>query len=148
MDIDLVIDPEPDQLDAFVRAIEAAGMYVSDVAAHEALAHRSMFNVVDTQSGWKADLIVRKLRSFSEEEFARRHEIEFLGVSLHVASLEDVLLSKLEWAKLGGSARQLEDVASLVRLRGDELDHEYVRHWVQTMGLEAQWSAAVASPER
>ena len=148
MDIDLVIDPEPDQLDAFVRAIEAAGMYVSDVAAHEALAHRSMFNVVDTQSGWKADLIVRKLRSFSEEEFARRHEIEFLGVSLHVASLEDVLLSKLEWAKLGGSARQLEDVASLVRLRGDELDHEYVRHWVQTMGLEAQWSAAIASPER
>ena len=148
MDIDLVIDPEPDQLDAFVRAIEAAGMYVSDVAAHEALAHRSMFNVVDTQSGWTADLIVRKLRSFSEEEFARRHEIEFLGVSLHVASLEDVLLSKLEWAKLGGSARQLEDVASLVRLRGDELDHEYVRHWVQTMGLEAQWSAAVASPER
>ena len=148
MDIDLVIDPEPDQLDAFVRAIEATGMYVSDVAAHEALAHRSMFNVVDTQSGWKADLIVRKLRSFSEEEFARRHEIEFLGVSLHVASLEDVLLSKLEWAKLGGSARQLEDVASLVRLRGDELDHEYVRHWVQTMGLEAQWSAAIASPER
>ena len=148
MDIDLVIDPQPDQLDAFVRAIEATGMYVSDVAAHEALAQRSMFNVVDTQSGWKADLIVRKLRSFSEEEFARRHEIEFLGVSLHVASLEDVLLSKLEWAKLGGSARQLEDVASLVRLRGDELDHEYVRHWVQTMGLEAQWSAAVASPER
>ena len=121
---------------------------MSDEAAREALAQRSMFNVVDTQSGWKADLIVRKLRSFSEEEFARRHEIEFLGVPLHVATLEDVLLSKLEWAKLGGSARQLEDVASLVRLRGDELDHPYVQRWVQAMGLETQWSAAIASPEQ
>jgi hypothetical protein len=52
------------------------------------------------------------------------------------------------WAKLGGSARQLEDVASLVRLRGDELDHGYVQRWVQAMDLETQWSAAIASVKR
>ena len=80
-----------------------------------------MFNVVDVESGWKADLIVRKTRPFSEEEFRRRQPIDFFGVELDVASLEDVVLSKLEWAKLGGSARQLEDVRALLRLRDDEL---------------------------
>ena len=143
MDIDLVIDPRQDQLDSFVRTMEAHGMYVSDAAAREALDRRSMFNVIDTQSGWKADLIVRKIRPFSEGEFARRQPIDFFGVHLDVATAEDVIVSKLEWAKLGGSSRQLEDVASLLRLQGDEIDREYVDRWIAALGLEAQWKAAL-----
>lgn len=142
MDVDLVIDPRPEQLDAFVDRVAASGAYVSHEAAREALAHRTMFNVVDPDSGWKADLIVRKDRPFSEVEFQRRHAIEFLGVSMHIASLEDVLLSKLEWAKLGGSARQLEDVRTLLRLRGDELDRDYVQRWVEVLGVSEQWALA------
>lgn len=56
MDIDLVIDPLPDHLDAFVHAMQASGMYASDVAARGALADQSMFNVIDPESGWKVDL--------------------------------------------------------------------------------------------
>ena len=143
MDIDLVIDPPPDGLGMFVRAIEASGMYISAVAASEALAHRSMFNVIDAQSGWKADLMVRKLRPFSEEEFRRRQPIDFLGVRLHVATAEDVIVSKLEWAKLGASARQLEDVSALLRVQGDELDRRYIARWVAALGLEPEWTAAL-----
>jgi len=141
MDIDVVIDPLPHQVEAFVRLVEQREMYVSESAAREALANRTLFNVVDPVSGWKVDLIVRKLRSFSEEEFSRRRPADFLGVSVDVASLEDVVLSKLEWAKLGDSARQLEDVAMLVRLWQQELDVEYVERWVSAMSLEAQWRA-------
>ena len=72
------------------------------------------------------------------------HAIDFLGVSVDVASLEDVVLSKLEWAKLGDSARQLEDVAMLVRLWRDELDVEYIERWVSAMKLEPHWKAARA----
>lgn len=139
MDLDLVIDPGPAALDAFVVRVAATGAYVSADAAREALAQRTMFNVVDVESGWKADLIVRKARPFSDEEFRRRQPIDFFGVGLDVASLEDVVLSKLEWAKLGGSARQLEDVRALLRVRGDELDRAYVTRWVRALGLGAQW---------
>ena len=148
MDLDLVIDPLPDQLNAFVRLIKDKELYVSDVAAREALTHRSLFNVVDPASGWKVDLIVRKPRPFSEGELARRQPIDFLGVPVDVASLEDVVLSKLEWAKLGDSGRQLEDVAALVRLWREELDAEYVKRWVAAMALEPQWQAALALAER
>lgn len=139
MDVDLVIDPTPESLDRFVDRMDAASFYVSREAAHEALSARSMFNVIDATSGWKADLIVRKLRPFSESEFARREPSELLGVPLAVATVEDLVLAKLEWAMLGGSARQLEDVATLVRLAGAALDLPYIDHWVQALGVHDAW---------
>jgi hypothetical protein len=148
-DLDLVIDPQlPAHLETFVRAVENLGMYVSEDAAREALARHSMFNVVDIESGWKADLLIMKPRAFSREEFGRRLAVQFLGVSLEIATLEDVIISKLEWAKLGESGRQLEDVASLLRIRRDDLDAGYVERWVRALGLDAQWSVAVAGATR
>ena len=49
-------------------------------------------------------------------------------IQLFIASAEDVLLSKLEWAKAGQSARQLEDCVNLIRVRWDELDRAYIEH--------------------
>ncbi len=145
MDVDLVVEPTAIQLDDFVGRVAASGAYVSAEAAREALVHRTMFNVVDPQTGWKADLIVRKARAFSEAEFARRQSVDFFGVTLDVASVEDVVLSKLEWAKLGGSLRQIEDVRALLRLRGGECDAAYLRAWVDALALEPQWALATAA---
>jgi hypothetical protein len=41
-----------------------------------------MFNVVDPETGWKADLILRKRRPFSETELSRREAADFQGISL------------------------------------------------------------------
>lgn len=141
MGVDLVIDPQPAKLDAFVERMINTGAYASIEAAREALANRSMFNVVDGKSGWKADLIIRKRRSCSEVEFQRRQAIDFFGVPIEIATLEDVIISKLEWAKLGGSARQLEDVRALLRARNDDIDGEYLRGWVESLDLRAQWAS-------
>lgn len=59
-----------------------------------------------------------------------------------VATAEDVIISRLEWARLGGSARQIEDVASLMRVRGQVLDRDYVARWIGELGLQEQWTAA------
>lgn len=72
MDVDLVIDPLPDQLETFVARVVEMGLYISLDAAREAFDRRTMFNVVDPESGWKADLILRKRRAFSETESERR----------------------------------------------------------------------------
>lgn len=140
MDIDLVIDPTASSLRSLVQALAGPGIYVSSEAADEALAHRSMFNVVDTTSGWKADLIVRKARPFSQAEFARRQPADYEGCQLWVASVEDVVLAKLEWAKLGGSARQLEDVAALLRVHAGRMDLTYLKEWIAQLGLTTQWN--------
>lgn len=142
MDVDLVIAATADQLRALVASLAGADLYVSTEAALEALEEESTFNVVDTATGWKADLIVRKSRPFSRAEFERRRPVEFEGIRLWVATVEDTILAKLEWARLGGSARQIEDVAALQRVAADRLDLAYLDHWIAELGLEEQWRAA------
>lgn len=142
VDIDLVIVATPPQLRLVVAACLASGLYASEEAALESLQTSGMFNVIDAASGWKVDLIYRKDRPFSHAEFARRLPAVLDGVTIAVATLEDVILSKLEWAHLGGSRRQLEDVATLLRVRRDELDRAYVGRWVSALGVESEWSEA------
>jgi hypothetical protein len=99
-DADLVIDPEPAQLQAFVGALSAASFYVDSDGARDALSRRGQFNVIETQSASKIDLIIRKDRPFSREEFSRRTSAD-LGFIQDVAIVtpEDAILSKLEWAR-------------------------------------------------
>jgi hypothetical protein len=141
-DIDFVIAPARDQLLDLVRRFPAAQYYVDEAAALEALTHESQFNVIDLATGWKIDFIFRRARLFSQTEFARRTRTEVQGLPLFIATAEDVLIAKLEWAQRGGSQRQLEDVAGLLRVRGVDLDLAYVTRWVEALGLSEEWGGA------
>lgn len=143
-DIDLVIDPTPETLERFVASLPASEFYVSLDAAREALAQRSLFNVIDITSGWKVDLIVRKDRPFSMTEFRRRQQTTLLDTSVDVATAEDTIVAKLEWARLGSSERQLQDVAGIVAVQGEALDREYVERWAITLGLLDLWRRVLA----
>ena len=55
-----------------------------------------------------------------------------------------MLIAKLEWAKLGGSARQIEDAVGIIRLQADNLDVQYVERWVTALDLDEQWQQALA----
>jgi len=101
-----------------------------------------MFNMIDLATGWKIDLIIRKSRAFSHEEFRRRQRVSLHDVSLFVASAEDAVISKLEWAKVAQSRRQIEDVAALLRLRWDLMDRSYLEKWIAELGLADEWSEA------
>src|SRR5438094_142286 len=70
-DIDLLIAPSEKQLDLFVQSFQE-GYYISHEAAREALRESTMFNIVDHQTGWKADFIIVKPRPYSQEEFRRK----------------------------------------------------------------------------
>ena len=91
--------------------------------------------MIDLRTGWKADLIVRKRRGFSREEFQRRERVDLLGVPVWVASAEDTILSKLEWAEASASERQVRDAQGIVDVRGDALDVAYLRRWATELGL-------------
>ena len=66
MDVDVVIQATTAQLESVVKDLDGPAIYVSREAALEALAAESMFNVVETETGWKADLIPCKARPFSQ----------------------------------------------------------------------------------
>ncbi len=145
-DIDMVIAPTPDQLQALIRSFPAAEYYVSESAAQDAIRQEGLFNLVDLALGWKVDFIIRKSRPFSRQEFDRRVALEVDGTPLTVVTAEDLILAKLEWYRMGESRRQLDDAAALLRLRGPELDLEYLRSWVGRLGLDDAWRAAQGTP--
>ena len=141
-DVDIVIDPTDATLRAFLAGVATEHVYVDALTARAALLSRDMFNLIDMDSGWKADLIVRKARPFSVAEFERRMRADWLGLSVFVATPEDVIVSKLEWCqKSGGSQRQLDDVAGVVAAVGPQLDRTYIETWVEALRLEDEWRA-------
>ncbi len=143
-DIDIVVAPNRESLDRLLNAFPASEYYVSRNSAHDALRESSMFNVIDHESGWKVDFIIRKAREFSRREFERRAQISALGMSLYIASPEDVLIAKLEWAKRSGSERQIEDAAAIIRTQGDRLETAYIEPWIEKLEIQDQWETAHA----
>ncbi len=141
-DIDLVIDPTVAGLRSLLSSLPPDAYYASEEAAMEAFRRRGLFNVIDVASGWKVDLILRKDRPFSVEEFGRRRPARLFDIDIPIATAEDVILSKLEWAKAGGSERQIEDVVGILAVKGPTLDRGYVERWARELGVLELWEHA------
>jgi hypothetical protein len=138
--LDLVVDPTSAALETFLASVSPDVYHVDSDTARDALQRRSQFNVIDMGTAWKADLIIRKARAFSIEEFARRQSVELMGTRTYIATAEDSIIAKLEWAKQSDSTRQLRDVAGIVAIREHALDLDYVERWVRALSLEAEWA--------
>ena len=139
-DADVVIDPAAAQLDALVAELERAGFYVDPAGARSALTQRRQFNVIEKASATKVDLIERRARPFSEEEFRRRQPLDYsFARSVATVTPEDAILSKLEWARRSSdSERQLRDAAGVLELN-PHVDREYVRRWAAELGVADLW---------
>ena len=83
----------------------------------------------------------RKNRPFGVEELGRRLRVDLTpACTIALATPEDSILSKLEWArKGGGSEKQLADVAGVVDVSGDRLDRGYIGKWARELGVLDLW---------
>ena len=126
------------QLQGFLQRLHGAGWYVSDDAAIEAIDQRTTFNVIDPNSGWKADLIVRKNRAFSLCEFERRQTASVLGgdyATVILTTPEDTILSKLEWSLDSHSEQQYRDALQVAIVGQERIDRDYLRHWARELDV-------------
>lgn len=131
-DIDIVIAPTEKQLLEFVESL-GEDYYVSLETVRDAFANNSMFNIIDSLSGWKADFIFCKTRAFSRQEFERKGIAEIGGLDVWVTSPEDIILSKLEWSKDSQSERQFGDALGVAVVQWDRLDIDYLRKWAKEL---------------
>ena len=137
-DLDLVVDVSRATLRSLLNSMPEDEYYFSQEAAFQALEDKAQFNIIDLASGWKADLIVLKDREFSRTEFGRRQRGVVLDTPVSIATAEDTILAKLEWARRGQSERQLRDVAGILAVSTD-LDEAYLDRWVNNLGLRELW---------
>jgi hypothetical protein len=106
--------------------------YVSREAAHDAVVHQSSFNAIHQRTLIKVDFMVRKNEAYRHHEFSRRVRMRIDGFDAWVVSKEDLILSKLDWAKESLSERQLSDVQNLI---ATGCDTDYLREWSAKLHL-------------
>ena len=59
-----------------------------------------MFNIIHNKAIVKVDFIIRKDDEYRRIEFGRRQGIDFEGSRIDITSPEDLILSKLCWARI------------------------------------------------
>lgn len=132
-DIDFVIALLLQDLEILPR-IFGEEFYFSPEAAREAIFHQSCFNVIHHESLIKVDFMIRKREDYRLLGFERRRRIEVAGHSLWIVSKEDLILTKLDWARRSQSERQLSDVENLLATGADM---EYLQTWSRKLNLTA-----------
>lgn len=95
-----------------------------------------MFNLIHTEYVIKVDFVVRKNSPYRRMEFSRKKKVTVDHQFLYVVAPEDLILSKLDWAKESRSEVQLTDVRNLLRsVKG--LDRRYLARWAKQLGVDS-----------
>lgn len=134
-DIDVVVSLTPADTGKVVDLF-SRDYYVSEQAVRDSIAEESIFNLIHNESVIKVDCIVRKNTPYRRVEFDRRKQIRIEDFSTWIASKEDLIISKLFWAKDTGSEVQMGDVRNLA---GTGCDVAYIENWTGELGLTNLW---------
>ena len=115
-----------------VAALFAPDYYASESDIAAAVAGGGMFNVLHLAKLVKLDFIVLKETPYRRHEFARRRRVRLPGFEAWIVSREDLILSKLAWAKDSGSELQMRDVHALL---AGEADRTYLERWADELSV-------------
>ena len=148
-DVDLVAELSSRDVAALVERLSGE-FYISAPMIDAAIANRSCFNIIYQPISFKVDVFISKGRPYDRAAMARAR-IESLDygddkLPVALASPEDIVLSKLEWFRLGDevSERQWLDVQGVLKVQEGALDLEYLRHWAREINVADLLESALA----
>jgi hypothetical protein len=133
MDIDMVIELDPVNLNAFLE-IFSTGYYLDEDTVRQEIRRKGMFNVIDHRSGFKIDFIIRKDSDYRRLEFTRKKRKILDGIPVWMVAPEDLIISKLAWIQQLQSDKQIQDIAMLLDLK--DLDRAYILTWCKKLNLK------------
>ena len=134
-DIDIVIELPEKDISKLATQL-ADDFYFDPDTALEATRSHSMFNAIHNHLMVKVDFICRKDAEYRKVEFERRKRVDIGGMSIWMVAIEDLVLSKLSWAKDGESHKQLNDVIELLK-DSTAYDKIYLKRWAKELHLES-----------
>jgi hypothetical protein len=132
-DLDVVVQLTSQDADRIVHLF-GTDYYVAVEAVRDAIARESSFNLIHLESVIKVDCIVQKKSAYRRLEFERRRQIKIQDFTTWIASKEDLIISKLYWARDSRSETQLRDVKNLL---ATGYDAAYLKEWATALGLES-----------
>ena len=139
LDVDIVADMKLEHVEPLVAALSKE-FYADAGMMRGAIEHHRSFNLVNYETAFKVDIIIRRPRAFDGLQFERR-KYSIITTDpeqgIYVASPEDTILTKLEWYRLGGevSDRQWRDILGVMKARAGGLETDYLRQWAAELGV-------------
>lgn len=136
-DVDIAVNLQSSHIKALYEALKDE-FYIDDLTMRRAVANRSMFNALHSETLFKVDFHVLSNDDYSCEQLTRRQAKELLpDTKTYFASPEDVILSKLRWHKQTGgvSERQLTDAAGILKNQREQIDYDYLKEWATRLGV-------------
>ncbi len=138
-DADLVADLRTEQVDQLARRL-SADFYLDVESMHEAIRQRSSFSLIHFKTMFKVDVFIPKRRPYSQIQLERRVSQPLsveIGQQVYFSSVEDSILSKLEWYRLGHevSDRQWNDILGMIKMQSERLDLAYLRQWAAALNV-------------
>lgn len=131
-DFDFVVNINEEHVDQ-ICATFGDQYYCEKTAIIDAIRRKSLFNIIDFNSGFKADFVVLKNSDYRKVEFERKIKNEFMGMEVFIVALEDLIISKLIWCQDTKSSVQIEDIEQLLTL--ENVDRNYINHWIKSLKL-------------
>lgn len=135
-DIDIVVELNSVPVERIVGMF-SPDYYISPEAVSQSIRSQSLFNLIHQESVIKVDCVIRKDLPYRRTEFDRRVQVQVDDFHTWIVTKEDLIISKLHWAKDSHSERQLQDVRNLLRTG---CDRDYISRWTQELGLVDIWS--------
>jgi len=137
LDVDIVADVRLEHIQSLLHVLSPE-FYLDNEMMREAIEHHGSFNLIHYETAFKVDVFIPKPRPFDQMQLERRAPATVTTDperSLYVTSPEDVILSKLEWYRMGGevSDRQWRDVLGVLKTTAGGIDLDYVRHWAEEL---------------
>lgn len=130
-DVDVVLELESKDANRIINAFEP-DYYVPHSAVSQAIFSQKMFNVIHQETAFKIDCVIKKSSPFQKNAFERRERTDFYGREIWIINKEDLVISKLSWAKDSFSEKQLTDVKNLLR---SGFDKNYIEKWTVDLGV-------------
>jgi len=131
MDIDIVVELSLKRIDEFTNMFPDS--YFNKTTIRNEIKRKGIFNIIDHETGFKIDFIIRKDTEYYRLAFNRRKRIKELEMELWVISLEDLIIAKIIWIQEYQSEKQILDIGNL--LLNPDKDMIYIKEWCSNLKL-------------
>ncbi|HEU0039013.1 MAG TPA: hypothetical protein VFR76_07045 [Verrucomicrobiae bacterium] len=141
-DVDIVVFLRVEDIPRWQEVFPSPEFYVpptNAIAAEIARPQKGQFNVIHSDTGFKADFYTAGRDELNAWGFRNSRRMEYRGEPIVLAPPEYVIVRKLEFYREGGSDKHLRDIRSMLAVSGEQINRAELDGWIRGRGLETQW---------
>jgi hypothetical protein len=132
-DVDIVLNLTKKSSQVFFAHFRNS-FYLNETEANKQIEQAGFFNAISFATGYKYDFILQQNEEYERQKFERKVRLQIFNIIAWVISVEDLIISKLQWMQQTESVMQKNDIFAL--LEETKPDLNYIHLWIQKLSLK------------